>query len=75
MNYEKQNKPKRKLKKWQIWSIVGATILFVVATIIFIVMWHNAIFSENVLAICLIILCLIFMVSGLFIFKLIGNIK
>lgn len=64
MNYEKQFKPKKKIHKWQVISLVIVGIIFVVATIIFIVLWYKNIFSENVLAICLIILFIIFGLIG-----------
>lgn len=60
--YEKVRKIK--LSKWQIYSLIAASILFIIATVIFIVLFWQNIFNENTFAILI--------VCGLILFVLVG---
>lgn len=63
-NYEKFTPKKHKLEKWQ-WGVVIATLsLLVIATVIFIVLFYNNIFTENVLVWVLVALFIVFMGGG-----------
>lgn len=63
-NYEKFTPKKEKLAKWQRATIIGGCSLFVIATIVFIVLFAENIFTENIFAWCIGALFLAFFIGG-----------
>ena len=65
--YEKVRKTK--LSKWQIYSLIAASILFIIATVIFIVLFWQNIFNENTFAILIVCGLILFVLAGFIIQK------
>lgn len=63
-NYEKFTPKKHKLEKWQWGVVIAALSLLVIATVIFIVLFYNKIFTENVLVWLLVALFVVFIGGG-----------
>ena len=63
-NYEKFKPQRNKLAKWQWGVVIAALSLLVIATVIFIVLFYNNIFTENVLVWGLVALFVAFIVGG-----------
>lgn len=63
-NYEKFKPNKKKLAKWQWATIIGGGSLFLIATIVFIVLFAENIFSENTFVWCIAALLLAFFIGG-----------
>lgn len=65
--YERSPKKKKKIKKWQILTIICVTIPLIVATIILLALYGKALFSEQTAVIaCGVLLIGVFIGSFLF---------
>ena len=64
-NYEKYKPKRNKLAKWQLATIIGGGSLFLIATVVFIVLFAKDIFSENTFVWCIMAVLLAFFIGGL----------
>ena len=57
------------MKRWKIITLIVAGVLLTIATIVFIVLFAEQIFTENVLAYCIAGVIVLVAILGLFLFK------